>query len=101
MRKILTSIIEQRRKELNLSREDICNFVGICPKTYYLYTVAKKPIPSNRLIRFSEILQCSVDYLLGIKKYTHITVTDNTGALLADISQRIIIEHNDCKVILT
>ncbi len=101
MRKIATSIIEQRRKELNLSREAICNYVGICLKTYYLYTVVNKPIPSDRIIRFSEILQCSVDYLLGIKKYTHITVTDNTGVLLADIGQNEIIEHNDCKVILT
>ena len=95
------SIIEERRKVLGLSRVEICKYVGICLKTYYLYTVAQKAIPSYRLIKFSEILKCSTDYLLGIKKYTHITVTDNKGILLADISQNEIIEHNDCKVILT
>lgn len=95
------SIIEQRRKDLKISREDVCKYVGICLKTYYSYTVAQKPIPSDNLIKFSEILNCSIDYLLGIKKYTHITVTDNKGVLLADISQSKIIEHRNCKVILT
>lgn len=99
--KMPVSIIEQRRKELNISKKDVCNYVGICPKTYYLYTVANKPIPSHKLIKFTEILNCSTDYLLGIKKYTHITITDKTGVLLADIGQNEIIEHEDCKVILS
>lgn len=94
------SIIEQRRKELNISKKEVRDYVGICPKTYYLYTVANKPIPSDKLIKIAEILKCSTDYLLGIKKYTHIIVTDNTGVLLADIGQNKIIEHNNCKVIL-
>ena len=95
------SIIEERRKELKISREEVCKYVGICLKTYYSYTVVQKPIPSDKLIKFCEILKCSTDYLLGIKKYTHISVTDNKGALLADISQNKIIEHSNCKVILT
>lgn len=95
------SIIEARRKELGISKEDLFKYVGLCRKSYYLYTVKDKPIPSNKLIKLSEILKCSTDYLLGIKKYTHITVTDNTGVLLADISQNEIIEHKNCKVILS
>ena len=96
-----TSIIEQRRKALGKSKKEICDHVGVCRKSYYLYTAKNKPIPSDKLIKFAEILNCSTDYLLGAKQYTHITITDKMGALLADIGQDQIIEHNDCKVILT
>lgn len=98
---LMCTAIEQRRKELGISRKEICDFVGICKKSYYLYAISNKPIPSDKLILFSKILNCSTDYLLGKNKYTHITVTDNTGALLADIGQNKIIEHSDCKVILS
>ena len=57
--------IEQRRKELNIRRTDIYEFVGISAKTYYLYTVANKPIPSDKLIKLSQILKSTTDYLLG------------------------------------
>ena len=95
------SIIECRRKELNISRENICNELGICLKTYYFYAIRQKPIPSDKLIALARILDCSVDYLLGLKKYTNITVVDDTGVLVADISHNRIIEHGDFKVILT
>lgn len=97
------SIIEQRRKELKLSQRDVYEYVGICPKSYYLYAVAEKPkpIPSDKLVLFAEVLDCSTDYLLGLKKYNNITVVDNNGALLADISPSKIVEYRDCKVILT
>ena len=80
------SIIECRRKELNISRENICKELGICLKTYYFYVIRQKPIPSDKLIALARILDCSVDYLLGLKKYTNITVVDDTGVLVADIS---------------
>lgn len=95
------SVIEQRRKALNFSRKYICEVVGICEKTYYLYISGKLPIPSDKLIKLSKLLESSVDYLLGLKCYNNITVTDNSGALLADISQGKIIEYENCKVILT
>lgn len=97
----MSSVIEKRRKELGITKEELFDYVGICRKSYYLYTVQGKPIPSDKLIKLSEILKCSTDYLLGIRNYTHITVTDNTGVLLADISQNEIIEHKNCKVILS
>lgn len=97
----MKSPIEKRRKELKIKIKDLINYVGICRKTYYLYTTKRKSIPSDKLVKLAEILRCSTDYLLGIKKYTHITVIDNTGAVLADISQNEIIEHKNCKVILS
>lgn len=62
------SIIEQRRKELKLSQRHVCEYVGICPKSYYLYAVAEKPIPSDKLVLFAEVLDCSTDYLLGLTR---------------------------------
>lgn len=94
------SRIEQRRRELGISRKEIYAEVSICAKTYYSY-INGKIIPSDKLLRLSDILKCSTDYLLGRKNYTHITVTDNTGAVLADISQHGIVEHKNIKVILS
>lgn len=62
-----TSILEQRRKELKLSQRVVCEYAGICLKSYYWYIKRERPIPSDVLIKFSEILNCSTDYLLGLK----------------------------------
>lgn len=97
----MKSVIEERRKQLKITSKELFDYVGICRKSYYRYTVQGKPIPSDKLVKLAEILRCSTDFLLGIKKYTHITVTDNTGVVLADISQNEIIEHKNCKVILS
>lgn len=75
--------------------------VGICLKTYHLYTSVGKPIPSDKLIRFSEVLNCSVDYLLGKKEYTLITVVNHQGVPIVIISDDKIVEHEGYKVILS
>lgn len=94
-----TSRIETRRRELNIPRKVIYSKLGICKKTYYNY-INGKTIPSDMLSKLADILECSTDYLLEKKNYTNITVTNNTGAVLADISQNQIIEHEKIKVIL-
>lgn len=80
MIKINTSRIETRRRELNIPRKVIYTKLGICAKTYYHY-INGKAIPSDMLTKLADILDCSTDYLLEIKDYTNITVTDNTGAV--------------------
>lgn len=94
------SRIEQRRRELGISRKEIYAQLDVSAKTYYNY-INGKTIPSDKLIKLADILKCSTDYLLERKNYTHITVTDNTGAVLADISQNEIVEHNEIKVLLS
>jgi transcriptional regulator with XRE-family HTH domain len=94
------SRIEQRRREQGISRKEIYAKLGICAKTYYCY-INGKCIPSDKLIKLANVLNCSTDYLLERKDYTHITVTDHTGAVLADISQDKIVEHENVKVILS
>jgi len=98
--KINTSRIETRRRELNIPRKVIYTKLGICAKTYYHY-INGKAIPSDMVLRLADILKCSSDYLLGKKDYTNITVIDNTGAVLANISQSEIVEHDSVKVILS
>lgn len=95
-----TSRIETRRRELNIPRKVIYSKLGICEKTYYHY-INGKAIPSDMLSKLADILECSTDYLLEKKNYTNITVTDNTGAALANISQDEIVEHGSVCVILS
>lgn len=59
--------IEQRRKELGMSQADVYRAVGICRRTYELYIKSNKPIPSDKLLKFSEVLNCTLDYLFGKK----------------------------------
>lgn len=60
--------IEQRRKELNLTKQEVCKHAKICSKSYYLYANVGRPIPSDKLLLLAECLQCSTDYILGISK---------------------------------
>lgn len=59
--------LEERRRELNLSQDEVIKYVGICKKSYYRYEAEDKPIPSDKLIKLSEILKCTTDYLLGLR----------------------------------
>lgn len=93
--------IEQRRKELEMSQADVYRAVGICRRTYDLYTKNNTPIPSDKLFKFSEVLNCTLDYLFGKKEYTQIVVVDKMGAPVAVISDKEVIEYRDYKVILT
>lgn len=94
-----------RLKELKNQRRlkicEICKFVGISSRSYCMYQSGRWAIPSDILRKFAELFGCSTDYILGIKEYTTITVTDNDGAVLASISQNEIIEHDNVNVILT
>lgn len=93
--------LEELRHKRMISVTDLCKVLGISWRTYNFYRSGRWPIPSNILVKLSEYYGCSVDYILGIKNYTHITVADNEGVVLADIGHNEIIEHNDIKVILS
>lgn len=60
-----TNRIEPIRKDNQLSIEEFCAAIGISRKTYYNYKNGC-PIPSDKLIRISQLSNCSVDYILGI-----------------------------------
>ena len=93
--------IDKLRREKGLTVEQLCSEVEICRKSYYNYINHQRQMTTDIIIRLSRLFGVSSDFLLGIKNYTHITVVDNEGALLADIGQEEIIEHKDIKVILT
>lgn len=61
-----TNRIEQIRKNKRLSIEEFCAELGISRKTYYNYKNGC-PIPSDKLIRMSQLSNCSIDYILGLK----------------------------------
>lgn len=89
--------IEEIRKRKKLSQTDICKSLKISKKTYYNY-VHKDVIPSDVLIKLSNIFKCSTDYLLGVSNYNSIIVTDADGGVLAVIEKEKVIEHSDCRI---
>lgn len=61
-----TNRIEKIRKDNQLRIEEFCAELGISRKTYYNYKNGY-PIPSDKLIRMSQLSNCSIDYILGLK----------------------------------
>ena len=62
----MKSNIEAERARLRLTREALCQKLGITSKTYSRY-INGNPIPSPVLIKMAKLFECSTDYLLGIK----------------------------------
>lgn len=92
--------IEILRKKKNLSQKELCKRLGISNKTYYNY-VNKNVIPSDVLIKLSNIFDCSVDYILGKKNYTDVIFTDSNNNVLAMLTSEKVIEHSGYKIILS
>lgn len=59
--------IEAERGRLQMTKIALAQTLGISQKTYMAYVREISPIPSNVLLRMSNLFQCSVDYLLGIE----------------------------------
>ncbi len=93
--KMIKNKLASIRKKLGFSQTDICNRLDISIKTLYNYENGNCPIPSNILIELSKIYKCSTDYMLGIKKHTTLTITDEKGEVIAVVSDRESIEHTD------
>lgn len=60
--------IEAERARLKLKQEEVAQKLGITGRTYANYVTEKTPIPSDVLIRMTDLFSCSIDYLLGLKK---------------------------------
>ena len=71
--------LDEIRKERGITVIGLCRRLNISNRTYYKYRSGEWAIPSDCLCNMSRILDVSTDYILGIKNYTHITVTDNEG----------------------
>ena len=78
--------LEKRRKQLGYTQNDVIRALGISKRSYFNYT-RDRVIPSDVLIRMTSLFRCSADYLLGIEKYTAITIAvDGSDEVIADIS---------------
>ena len=49
-----------------MSKDDFAKSLGIVTKTYYNWLNGVNPIPSDVLIKISEICKADTDYLLGL-----------------------------------
>lgn len=58
--------IKERRKELDISADDMANALGVSRATYYRYESAEvEKMPTTVLEPLSRMLKCSPAYLMG------------------------------------
>lgn len=57
--------IEAERARIGLSKEKFAEELGVATKTYYNWINGVNPIPSNILIKISDMSGAKIDYLLG------------------------------------
>lgn len=57
--------IEAERGRKRLTKEALCEQLGIATKTYNHYINGERAIPHTVLIRMAEAFGCRIDYLLG------------------------------------
>lgn len=60
--------IEAERARLGMSKEEFARKMGIATKTYYNWINGTNPIPSDALVKMSQIFRAKTDYLLGLDK---------------------------------
>ncbi len=57
--------IEAERARIGLSKEGFAKKLGVATKTYYNWINGVNPIPSDILMKMSDISGAKIDYLLG------------------------------------
>ena len=75
MRKTKYGNIEAERVRFGSSKDDFAKSLGIATKTYYNWLNGMTPIPSDALMKMSNIFNVSLEYLLSL--------TDMTSSLKA------------------
>lgn len=97
----MSNRLKSLRIKNKLSIEKIAQKLGVCKKTVFNYENNATEIPSDILIKMSNIYNVSTDYILGLKDYTGVIFTDNNKNVLAMVRQNEIVEHDGFKVILS
>ena len=60
--------IEAERVRLGMSQDELIEALGYKERKSYYNWLANGNIPTSVLIKLSDIFNCSVDYLLGLKQ---------------------------------
>lgn len=68
---VLGQRIQRFREELHLTREYVCGSLGINQNTLYNYESGRIQIPVDTLYKLAELLDCSVDFLVGKDSLTN------------------------------
>lgn len=62
---MLGNRIKERREKKGLLQKDIANFVGVSQQAVARWEKGETEPDSATLVKLAELLECSVDYLLG------------------------------------
>ena len=57
--------LREIRKKNNLSMKKLAELIGMAESTLSLYESGKREPDNQTLLKLSEVLNCSIDYLLG------------------------------------
>lgn len=58
--------IKNLREDHDLSQADVAKQLNCSQVAYSYYEIGRRDIPTDVLIKLSDIYDCSVDYLLGL-----------------------------------
>ena len=58
--------VEAERIKHQMSRKELCDFLGVALRTYQNWLAGKSEMPLSKLMRLAETWGKSIDYLLGL-----------------------------------
>lgn len=79
--------IRKVRKQRGIRQEDIAREIGVRRDTYSHYEKGITPIPSDKLIQIAEILNESIDYLLGMSGLPRSSTDENVKMLVSTVQK--------------
>ena len=83
----MKDIIAKRRKELNLTLEDVANRVGVSRATVLRWETGEiENLGQNRIASLAAALQVSPEYLLGWNDDPAIKMGDDIASAVADLT---------------
>lgn len=84
--------IKFRRKQLNLSADDVAEALGVSRATVYRYESSYiEKLPTSTLEPLAKVLSCSPAYLMGWTDEVNSNATDNP--CLSELEKKIIINY--------
>ncbi len=89
--------IKQRRKELDLSADDVAEALGVSRATIYRYESAEiEKLPISIVEPLSQVLRCSIAYLMG---WEEPDATQPDDCHLSNIEKKIITKYRESDAI--
>ncbi|HPJ90283.1 MAG TPA: helix-turn-helix transcriptional regulator [Thermotogota bacterium] len=101
--KLLGKRINEQRKKLNITQEQLAEMLGKSVPLVYYYSSGKRVPPPEVLYKLSKILNVSSDYLLGLTDHPFPLPTHSSSDAVMEhttMYQQLLLENNRLKEVL-